>query len=464
MKVLLIFPPITHEEIYSKGISSIGHTLPPLGLAYIAAVLEENGVEVKIIDAVASNLNVKELTEQAYRYKPDWIGISSMTPTINISTAVAVACKTVLPETPIVLGGAHASMYPVETLQMNDSIDFAVFGEGEFTMLELINSPDIADIEGLAYRNGSVVKKNPPRPFIENLDELPFPARHLLPMDLYSSGVSLSKRKPQATMITSRGCIFHCSFCSKSIFGRDYRVRSPENVVAEIEQLIKDYGVKEISFWDDIWGLKRSWAVEMCNLLIEKDLDLTWSCETRVNLVDLEMLKLMKKAGCWNIFYGIESGNQDLLDIINKGITLEQSRNAVKWTKQAGIEVRANFMLALPGETPEKAMKTIEFAKELDADFVKFNITTPYPDTELYKTAKTYGTLEESLDKFTNYFPVFVPSGYDSKEEILEMRAKAYKEYYFRWRFIFERLFKIRSFGEFVRHIRGMRAVMTEGD
>ncbi len=171
----------------------------------------------------------------------------------------------------------------------------------------------------------------------------------------------------------------------------------------------------------------------------------------------------MKKAGCWNIFYGIESGNQDLLDVIGKGVTLEQIRNAIKWTKEAGIEIRANFMLALPGETPEKAQKTIDFAKELDPDFVKFNITTPYPGTRLHTQALEHGTLESSLDRFTNYFPVFVPNGYSSKDEIIKMRKKAYREFFFRPSYILKRLFKIRSFGEFIRHIQGFKALIHEG-
>jgi len=463
MRVLLIFPPVTHEEIYSKGISSIGHVLPPLGLAYMASVLEKNGIDVKIIDAIALRLTSQEIVEQTKKYSPDWVGISSLTPTIHRSVEVANEIKKYNSDIRIVFGGPHVSQYSLETLVQYNSVDVAVVGEGEYTLLELVknNKPD--NVKGVVFKNGQDIITNERREPVMNLDDLPFPARHLLPMDLYESGVSLSKRKPQATMITSRGCPYNCSFCSKTVFGRTYRVRSPKNVVEEIEYLIDEYKVKEISFWDDIWGLDRSWAVNVCNLLIEKKLDLTWSCESRVNLVDLEKLRLMKKAGCWNIFFGIETGNQDLLDLINKGTTLEQARNAVKWAKKAGIEVRANFMLALPGETPEKAMKTIKFAKELNADFVKFNITTPYPDTKLYEQAKEYGTLEQSLDKFTNYFPVFVPKGYKSKEEILEMRKRAFREYYFRVGYILRRFLKIRSFGEFVRHIKGIKAVVEEG-
>lgn len=447
VRVLLIFPPVVHEEIYSKGISEIGHTLPPLGLAYIASVLEENGIKVKIIDAVVLRLSLEGVVEQAIEYLPDYIGIMAMTPTIYRSKDLAKLLKRHLPEVPITFGGPHPSQFPKETSEY-DYVDTVVVGEGEYAMLDIVKN----NSRGIIYANP-----------IKNLDELPFPARHLLPMELYFAGVSLSKRSPQATVITSRGCPEDCTFCSKSVFGRKYRVRSPKNVVSEIKYLMKEYGIREISFWDDIWGLKNTWTREFCNLILEEEIDITWSCEARVDTVNLEKLKLMKKAGCWNIFYGIESGNQDLLDIIGKGTTLEQARKAIKWTKEAGIEIRANFMLALPGETPEKAKKTIDFAKELDADFVKFNITTPYPGTKLYEQAQSYGTLEESLNRFTNYFPVFVPSGYSSKEEILEMRKKAYREFFFRPSYILKRLLKIRSIGEFVRHIRGFKALILEG-
>lgn len=446
-KVLLIFPPITHEEIYSKGISEIGHTLPPLGLAYIASVLEQEDIDVKIIDAIVLKENMENVVKTATKYQPDHIGISAMTPTIHRSIDLSTKLKTELPETPIVFGGPEPSQNPRKTLEYA-CVDTVVVGEGEYAMLDIVKN----NLSGIIY--GKPIK---------DLDKLPFPARHLLPMDLYFSGVSLSKRNPQSTMITSRGCPHDCAFCSKSTFGRDYRVRSPENVVSEIKYLMNDYNVKEISFWDDIWGLKDSWTKEFCNLILKEKLDITWSCETRVDAVNLEKLKLMKKSGCWNIFYGIESGNQDLLDLIGKGITLEQARNAIKWSKEAGIEVRANFMLALPGETPEKAKRTIDFAKELDPDFVKFNITTPYPGTRLYDQAMEYGVLENSPDRFTNYFPVFVPNGYSSKEEILKLRRRAYRAFFFRPTYIVKRLLKLRSFGELIRHMKGFKALIREG-
>ncbi len=257
-KVLLIFPPVTHEEIYSKGISKIGHTLPPLGLAYIASMLEKNNIEVKIIDAVVLKLTVENVVNQAKDYLPDYIGISALTPTLHRSIDLATRVKEQLPEIPIVFGGPEPSQNPTKTLGY-DCVDVVVVGEGEYAMLDIVTN----NLRGIIH--GSPV---------QNLDELPLPSRHLLPMELYFSGVSLSKRKPQATMITSRGCPWDCSFCSKSTFGRHYRVRSPPNVISEIKYLMKEYGVKEISFWDDIWGLKDSWAEEFCNLIIKEGIDM----------------------------------------------------------------------------------------------------------------------------------------------------------------------------------------------
>jgi radical SAM superfamily enzyme YgiQ (UPF0313 family) len=242
---------------------------------------------------------------------------------------------------------------------------------------------------------------NGPRPLIQNLDALPFPARDLLPMDKYIPLPNQYKRKPVANLMALRGCPYQCTFCSaNAVFGCSLRMRSAQRVYDEIKQLVDTYGIREISFWDDTLTVNKKWLHELCDLIISNHLDITWSCYARVNTVDLDLLKKMKKAGCWNIFYGIESGNQELLDRIKKGITLDQIRNAVKLTKKAGIEVRGSFMIALPGETPEMAHKTIDFAIELDPDYAQFSITTPYPGTELFEQAKQYGELSGDFSKF----------------------------------------------------------------
>ena len=221
------------------------------------------------------------------------------------------------------------------------------------------------------------------------------------------------------------------------------------------------YGVKEIDFWDDLWGVNEQWVLRFCDLLIKENLDITWACETRVDRVNENVLKKMKEAGCWNIFYGFESGSQRLLDNVRKGVKLRQIKKAMLITRKAGIEVRGNFMLALPGETPELAQKTIDFAKELNPDYVRFNTLTVLPGTELFEHYKEYGKRESEYKKLHGYEPGFVPFGYRNKKEVEYIRKKAFKEFYIRPSYFMRRLMKIRTFEDIKRHIRGVSAVMA---
>lgn len=463
MNILLIFPPITLEERYGRRVDGVGGVLPPLGLAYIAAVLEKHGHEVAIIDCPALQLTSEELIKDVVRKNPNIIGISAMTPTFHRAQRAAKMIKEACPEATIVLGGPHASLFPRQTLAENPDIDVVCVGEGEYTLLEVTRALERGDslhgTEGVAFRSDSQIIQNPPRPFIEDLDNLPFPARHLLPMDKYRPLPNQYKRLPVVHMICSRGCPFGCTYCSNAIFGRKNRIRSPENVVAEIKHINSKYGAREVQFWDDTFTLRKSWVRKLCNLLIEETPNITWTCETRVDVVDKGLIEIMSKAGCWKIGYGAESGDRELLDLIKKDITLDQIRDAVRWTKEAGMEVGLSFMLALPGETPEKALRTIEFAKELDPDFVQFCVTTPYPGTELYNQAKDHGTLIQDFSSYTIWNPVFIPRGYRDAEEILDMQRRAFRSFYYRPTYFIRRLLKIRSFQDVRRNIEGLKVI-----
>jgi len=464
MKVLLIFPPITLEERYGRKIEDVGGILPPLGLAYLAAVLEEHNYDVEILDAPALSLKVEQLSHHVSARNPDLIGISAITPFFHRTLEAVKMIKNVCPDTTTVLGGPHASLFPEQTLANNPSVDIACIGEGEYTLLDLVQTiesgDDLRQVKGIAFREDGQIVRNPPREPIENLDCLPFPARHLLPMTVYKPLPIQYRRLPVVHLMASRGCPFGCTYCSNAVFGRRSRTRSPWNVVSEIKRVIQDFNAKEIQFWDDTFTLKRSWVMELCQLLMKEDLGVLWTCETRVDRVDKEILELMASAGCWKIGYGVESGDQELLDVIKKGITLDQARQAVKLTKDSGIEVGLSFMLALPGETPSKARQTIEFAKELDPDYAQFCITTPYPGTELYNQAKEYGALIQDFSSYTIWNPVFVPRGYRDKDEVLKMQREAFKDFYYRLSYIMKRLLKIRSIGDLRRNIEGLRVTV----
>ena len=463
MKVTLINPPMTLEERYGK-FARAGSSLPPLGLAYIAATLEKNGIEVHIIDGTVMNFKNKSLENRISSIKPDIIGVTALTPTLYRSYEVINTSKKILPESLMVIGGPHTSLFPKDVLQENTNIDVSVYGEGEHTLLELVrnienygknNGKSFENVKGIVYRNNGKIIKNEPRPYIGDLDTVPFPSRHLLPMNEYRPALYQIKRSPNTNIIASRGCPFSCTFCSKGVYGKKFRTRSPENVIVEIENLIEKYGIKELLFWDDTFTVNKQWVEDFCDLLQSKNFDLTWSCSSRVNKVDKALLQKMKNAGCWSIFYGIEAGSQELLNNIDKGITLQEVRNAVKWAKDVGIEVRASFMLGLPGETKELAKKTIRFAKELDPDFAQFNITTPYPGTELNKNAGQYGKiLSHDFSKYTIWSPIFIPTGITS-EDLTKLHHQAYVEFYLRPTYILKRLMKIRSFSDIKVYLNG---------
>ncbi len=465
-KILLIYPPLSMEARYGKGLKDIGAALPPLGLLYLAAVIEKAGYEVKVHDSDLLNSTLAEILNEVAQYWPDFIGIYCNTANYHRVIEYADSIKKISPA-PICLGGPHPITEPKAVLK-NKSIDFAVLGEGEITISELLKSffagLPYDKIKGLAWKDEhNVIFVNEIRELIEDLDTLPLPARHLLPIEKYRPSPQHYLRLPSTSMITSRGCPFGCLFCaSRNVWGRKYRARSVSGVIEEIKFLINKYGIKDINFWDDLWGLRRDWVEEFCRQIAEQKIDISWSCERRVDTVDLEILKLMKQAGCYSIFYGIESFDQDCLDAVNKGITVEQAENVIRLTKQAGIEVRANFMLGLPKETPEKARAMIKRICKLNPDYVKFNIITPYPGTPFYELAQQgkWGSFKEDYDRSTNYFVTFLPFGYKSHQELEDIRKSFFRKFHLRPRYIFTKLTKIKSFKDLKKYWRGFRAIV----
>jgi len=465
-KVILIYPPFPMEERYGSGLAKIGTCLPPLGLLSLGAVLEENNYEVSIYDSDLKNSTIKNLINYIKQYKPDFAGIYCNTSNYHRVINYADNIKKI-GNIPICLGGPHPIIEPEEILK-NTSVDSVVMGEGEMTLLELLDAlsgnKDLNPIKGLAYKDaGGNIFVNSKRELIPDLDTLPMPARHLLPIEKYRPSPHHYLKLPMTTMILSRGCPFSCHFCaSKNVWGKTNRTLSVDKAIDEIKFLVKKYGIKNINFWDDLWGLKRDWAEAFCRRMIDEKINISWSCERRVDTVDLDILKLMKKAGCYSIFYGIESLTQDCLDAVNKGIKVEQSEKAIRLTKKAGIDVRANFILGLPNETPEKAKKMIKRICQLNPEYVKFNILTPFPGTKLYKEVKMgkWGVFKEDYSKATGYFATFLPYGYKSFEELEAMRRYAFRKFHLRPRYILSKVGKIRSFNDIRKYYYGFRAVV----
>ena len=441
MKILLVNPPIPHEiELYSTA----GIVAPPMGLTYLAAVLEKYGYHVEILDAPVLSLSHEQIEEEIKKREPDIVGITATTAMINSALQVAKTAKTVLPESIVVLGGIHVTFSYESTMRENPFVDIACIGEGEYTLLELVQTlekeGDLKNVKGIVYRKNGELVKNQPRPLIENLDELPFPARHLLPMHKYKA---FGENMILGTILTSRGCPFNCIFCSSSLlFGKKFRARSPKNVVDEVEQFQEAYKTRYVEFVDDTFTFDRKRAEAICKEIIDRKLDTRWVCSCRVDLIDKELMQTLKKAGCVMIYFGVESGVQRIINLMRKGIKLEQAERVMKWAREVGIETVASFVFGIPGETWEDAMQTIKFAKKLNPDYVQFSIATPFPGTELYQIAKREGLLlTEDWSKYTVLKPVMRTKEL-SVEQLQRLIKKAYFSFYLRPSVVFRYLKK----------------------
>lgn len=431
MRVILIYP---KTELQGDG------EKPPLGLAYIASSLKLDEHEVMIEDMYGLGITMDQLIADAERFNPDVAGISVITPYITSASMVATQIKKHL-NIPIIVGGPHPSSIPEKTLREHSSFDIAVRGEGEETMRELCkvieNKGDIQSVLGISFRKDGEIISTPPRPLIENLDDIPFPAWHLLQMDKYFKNTNMSLDAggmKTFSIITSRGCPGRCKFCdSHSVWKRKYRARSATNVVDEIERLYNDYNIRFIQFVDDTLIVNKKRVFEICDQIKERNLDIKWMCWGRVNLVDAEVLRKMKDAGCVKIYYGIESGSQKILDYINKNITLEQAEHAVKITKKAGILTGAYWMMVFPPETEEDIKRTIEFNTSLPLDdHDTFSILTPFPGSELYKITKEEGLLlsedwEYYYNRRADVLPV-VRTRYLSNKDLHRLKKEGDRE------------------------------------
>jgi len=453
MKVALINPP--RYENYAQ---------PPMGLALLAGVLEREGHKVSIIDANALNLGQEEIAEQSCG--ADVAGITAMTPSIGVAMETARNLKQKAPGLTVILGGAHATLLPRETLDSAAEIDMVVCGEGEDTIVSLLQSIERGkppgDIAGVGYRTGSETVVTPRADTYVDMDSLPFLAYHLLPWKAYRPHPPHGRDTPFAAIITSRGCPYHCSYCSKPIFGYKFRAQSPKRVVDEIDRLVNGFGIREIAFYDDVFTLDKKRANEVCAEIIRRNLRFYWTCESRVNLVDRELLRHLKEAGCYSIAYGIESASPDILKIMDKGITLEQVESAVRLTRQEGLQAVGYFMIGSPGESRESILKTIDFARKLRLDFAQFSITTPFPGTRLYEMYQEINPGRNiSWDSFVyaggkrEMSPVFESSQLKSAD-LSRWVTRAYRRFYLRPSYVWQRLRQIRSLGDLKVNAKGL--------
>jgi len=393
MNILLLFAPNTDIRSRYSILPNLRGAVYPLGVGYIARVLELGGHNVTFIDCQFPYNTTEVINRTIKDKKIDIVGISSSTPNSYKAYWLVKNVKKNFPALPIIFGGPHVAAIKSKIYQECPEVDFLVFGEGEETTKELVktiqNKESLSKVRGIAYKINGKIKVNKQRPLIKDLDTIPYPAYHLSNLQEYKPKIGTFRVLPFANIITSRGCPYKCIFCGRIAWRHICRTRSVGNILGEIDILVRRYGVKEIAFFDDTFTLNRERIVKLCNGLIRKYPGLIWRCYSRVNHVDLELLKLMKRAGCYSIGYGIESGDDEILRIMRKGITTDLCRKAVKWAKQAGIEVRTYYMLNNLGDTRETIEKTINFSKELDSELADFGIAHPLPGSELREILPT---------------------------------------------------------------------------
>ncbi len=436
-KILLIVPPGTLEESYGR-LSAAAGELPMLGLAFIAASLRDQGHQVKIIDYEVTHLPLSSVRPDIEAFNPDVVGMTVYITNMRRCAAVARIVKEVNSETPVIFGGPQVSIFPEEGFKSPD-VDLIVLSEGEIVIRNVMNAlhneEKLKNVKGIWFKNskGEIVK-NEREGLPADLDIFPSPALDLYDMEAYYPPAHIRGKKV-AHLLTSRGCPFRCTFCeTKLTFGRSFRFHSTERVLKDLEDLIAK-GYDSFQFYDDIFTTQKARVIDLCNAIIERRWKIQWMCFTRTNCVNDEMLALMKKAGCYLITFGGETGDDDLLKIIKKDLTVAKNYEGIAMAKKHGILTLSSFMLGLPTEKREQTLKTINFALDSGLDYAVFPITEPYPGTELWIDATKYGTFDTSGKHKNNLLSensaVWVPNG-RTREELEELAGLAMRKFYFR--------------------------------
>lgn len=434
--IIFINPPLSLEERYGK-LAGAGSLEPPHGLCNLAAVCLKEKIDTEIIDIPALGLTYQQAADIITKKSPKYVGITAVTISIYNAAKLAKMIKQLNEKIIIIIGGPHLTALPEETMNRFTDFDIGVIGEGDITITELIYALEkkqpLKKINGLIIRESGVLHITEHRNFIKNLDDLPFPAWHLLP-DLrnYRPAVASYKRLPSTSLMTTRGCTGKCTFCDRSGFGETVRKYSAEYIVEMISPLQKNYKIRDIRIMDDNFLLFRSNIEKVCNLLKEKKINLTWSCLARVDMINSDILKKIKGIGCWQIAYGIESGSQEILDELNKNITLEQIERAICLTKGAKIKTLGYFMLGNPKETEKTIDESIKLIKKLDLDDIKITFFTPYPGSKIFSIVKRFGFFNDDWKKLdANLGPAFVPENL-TKDYLIKTQKKILMDFYLR--------------------------------
>jgi len=469
MKVHLINPPSPGELGFTRegrcmqkeGVWTT--TWPPISLTQTAAILRERGYEVRVNDCSVEGVDREALRAILKDFSPQLVVMNSTTPSLNFDMTIPALVKEELPEAKVAAFGIHVGTLPEETFSMSDALDYIVRGEPEYTIADLAdglaNETDLSAIAGLSLRRNGAIFHAQNRGFFKNLDEMPYPAWDLIDLDNYKLPFS---GRHFLMVTTARGCPYDCIYCvAQSYYGRKIRMRKVPKIVDEIEYLGERYGVRDFFFWSESFTIIKAAIKELCREILRRNLKVRWVCNSRVDNIDQELLELMKKAGCWMISYGIESGEQAILDAIKKDITLDQIRETVYLTRRIGFQIAGHFVLGLPGETAQTLQKTYDFACSLDLDYAQFYCASPWPGSEFYRMAKSEGWLaSHNWDDFEQDKSVTNYPGL-SADEITRFRNWASRRFYLRPKIVWRTMTRMRSPAEVKNFLRMLRAFLT---
>lgn len=474
MKVLLINPPRFKEipvvrEVRCAGLSPVS-VYPPLKLLYIASFLKKEGKEVFLIDGNGKNLDFGEVREKVKKINPDVVIFSSSPTTMTYDCQTAKVVKSVNRKIVTVLDDSHiAPVFPEKVLKKFKDIDILIKGESEKTAFEITqNLASLKKVKGIAYRNfGKIIDQKPQEPL--DVNKIPPPAYDLVNLNNYYSW-TFGKERKLATILTSVSCPYSCSFCivgGANIwrgYGKKWRAKKPEKVIEEIDYIYKNFKTDNFYFFDETFTVDKERVKKICQLINKEKLEIKWSCNSRVDTVDSLTLEFMKKAGCWNICFGIESGSQDILDSINKKTNLNQAINIFQKAKKIGIKTSASFMIGLPKDSKETLKETLNFAKKLNPDRIQFVITTAYPGTELYDYVKKEKLLESDynfsgFDAYGINNEAVLKTKYLTAKEICSFQKKMYLSFYLRLSQILKLLSGIKSLDDFLSLIKLVKSL-----
>ena len=466
-RILLVNPPITHQKL--SGVPLV----PPLGLAYIAAVLEQNNYEVKILDSLALGINTIETSGDLVRvglsdrdtkryieeFEPDVVGIGAMYTTyVSDAHTVARLVKEACPDTPVVFGGAHTSIVPEDVLKDNN-VDIAVIGEGELTFLELVKNLTengvYFDLAGTVIKKDNRIISNHRRPLIQDVNSLPLPARHLLPMGVYlRKSPRYAIRPPIGHMITSRGCPRSCVFCTNHIvWGRQWRSRSPQSTADEIEHLTSVYGVREIHFIDDNMSLNKKRMTQICHEIIRRGIDIKWTTPNGIAVwtLDKSLLQLMKESGCYRLTFGIESGNIETKIFIGKTFKLDEVKELIKYANRIGLWTVSTYIIGFPYETLDSIEDTIRYAIDSDTDYAIFYLLMAYLGSDVRRFFEKENLLQDDFIE-SGFYSSMYDTKFFTKQELKQLQKSAYSR------------FRVRAFRNFLNPIRLLRKINSLED